>query len=317
VIVPDYILQQSQNFTTWNSALTATGGINASVGSLSFTNSSPSSRASSFYRLMEQVNLPTADLYGISISNAILVGANLQGANLAMSDLSGVNLSNATVVSANLQNANLSTAIVTNADFSFANLIGATTSDPNLTGAILLDTLLPSGVCATDDPDAELIALGLSGQLLPQHSQYLNIRSDLSNIRASFPIVANIHRSAPWVLGRAMAMITSNQIAAVNASPLGPVVSSPLTGGWTSLKFELRYNPVVLVSTLLDQFGVASAQPDNTISVSPANDIEYNSLNSWYTFTKCVEAIDSTCLATTNWVFAVSPVGTVTLLSTY
>jgi superfamily I DNA and RNA helicase len=105
-------------------------------------------------RNFEQIDLQQANLAGIFLENANLIGANLKQANLrsahldnakliaadlSYSDLSYSSLKKAKLVNANLNNANLAYADLTSADLTNANLTGV-----NLSTCKLNEANLPS-----------------------------------------------------------------------------------------------------------------------------------------------------------------------------
>ena len=76
-----------------------------------------------------------ADLSGANLRGANLRGANLRGANLRGADLRGADLSGANLSGADLSGAGLRGADLSDADLSGANLSGANLSGADLSGA--------------------------------------------------------------------------------------------------------------------------------------------------------------------------------------
>jgi len=105
------------------------------------------------------LNLSQAQLAGINLQNAGLIGANLQGANLqnacldgaklVAADLSHANLSGASLKRAKLIGANLQAANLSQADLSFANLSDADLQDADLSGTCFEGTHLQDGSFTT------------------------------------------------------------------------------------------------------------------------------------------------------------------------
>jgi uncharacterized protein YjbI with pentapeptide repeats len=91
-------------------------------------------------------DLSDADLTGTHLSNAILLGANMDGADLSYADLSdanliGAHLSDAILLHAHLGGANMWGANMGGADLRGADLRGANLRDANMTKVILRETV--------------------------------------------------------------------------------------------------------------------------------------------------------------------------------
>lgn len=102
-----------------------------------------------------EADLKEANLRGVNLSRACLIGANLTGADLQDADLQGVYGSQAVFEGANLSlvdlsQANLNEAILTNADLSGSRLEGANLSAANLTGACIEDWRVDGSTDFTD-----------------------------------------------------------------------------------------------------------------------------------------------------------------------
>lgn len=121
---------------------------------------------------------------------------------------------------------------------------------------------MPDGQRRTDDRDSELMALELSGQLLPPRELYIQLRADIRAIPQAYPLMSNIHHFPRWTPGLVLAKITSAQITQIDASELGPATATHLFDGWFSVRFARRYHPVVLSALLKSQFGVEAAGPN-------------------------------------------------------
>lgn len=57
------------------------------------------------------------------------------------------------------------------------------------------------GIGVFADPEAEILAMEVSGKLLPPPSLYEQIRSDLAAIRQAYPAMASIRHRPRWQLG--------------------------------------------------------------------------------------------------------------------
>ena len=216
---------------------------------------------------------------------------------------------------ANLHNASLRHARLNEADLSDADLSGADLAEADLTGAILLNTTLADGRVQADDLDAELLALELSGQLLPPKSLHLKIRRDLRAIRAAFPEMASIHHRARWIPGQALAKVTPEQLQRINDSELGPVTVEQIGFGWQVLRFRKRYNPDALVPLLQARFQVSSAEPN--FLGGDGNNILHDRAASRYAFSRGWGDCPAGCIEKHFWVFAVEEGGAVRLVEEY
>lgn len=167
----------------------------------------------------------------------------------------------------------------------------------------------------SEDGDAELMALELSGELLPPRALYLQLRNDLMAIRQAYPEVKDIHHFPLWVLGEVLAKITSKQIAQLNASELGPVTVEHLTDELDDVRFALPYNPMVLITLLRSRFGVVESDPN--IILGGGNSISFNPSSRIYTFSHNFGDCPAGCIYHHDWDFTVSSTGLVTLLREY
>jgi uncharacterized protein YjbI with pentapeptide repeats len=250
-ILPDYEVQRSSDLNSWQAVHRVKGGIGLDGGPITFFPTLAGSNGPVFFRVLEQVDLPGADLRGIALADANLTGANLAGVNLAFAALANVNLSHA-----DLSGADLSYADLTYADFSGANLTNAV-----LDGTLRLYTVMPDGRFEADDPDAELIDLETAGELLAPKAFYTRIRRDLAAIRAAFPEMASIHAFPPWRPGALSEWISQSEIELLKASEFAPVTvySGPY---YNFLSFWKPYNPVALAQELYSRFGISGLSPD-------------------------------------------------------
>ncbi len=305
VILPDSLVQSSSDLANWNTVHRAPGGLisTSPPPSLSVTTTRDGPRR--FYRLQTMVNLPGADLHGANLDSVDLAGANLQGANLQEAGLQ-----QAILREADLQQANLAFA-----DLCYADLNGANLTNADLTGAILLSTVMPRGGVATDDPDAELLALETSGEFLAPRQLYLRIRQDLKRIRAAFPVVADIHHLARWVPGEVLARVTEADLLQLNQSEFGPVTLGGTFSGWSELFFKKHYHPVALTSLLRTRFGIEEVEPNYRLG--DGNDIQYDAAHFFYTFRRGWGDCPAGCLRQHFWVFSVTESGAVMLVGEF
>lgn len=168
----------------------------------------------------------------------------------------------------------------------------------------------------SEDGDAELMALELSGALLPPRTLYLQLRNDLMAIRQAYPVVKDIHHFPLWWLtGEVLAKITPKQIAQLNASELGPVTARQLIDEWYVVQFALPYNPIALISLLQSRFGVVESEAN--MMLGGGNSISFNPSSRIYTFSHGWGDCPAGCIYYHYWTFSVSSTGLVTLLREY
>lgn len=168
----------------------------------------------------------------------------------------------------------------------------------------------------SENSDAELMALELSGALLPPRALYLQLRNDLIAIRQAYPVVKDIHHSPSWQLGTVLTKITPNQTAQIDAGELGPVTAvSPAFGEWYEVRFALRYNPTALIPLLKSRFGVVDIESSGF--AGDGDSIGFNPSSRIYTFSHGWGDCPSGCISRQFWVFSVSSTGQVTLLREY
>lgn len=167
----------------------------------------------------------------------------------------------------------------------------------------------------SEDSDAELMALELSGTLLPPRALYLQLRNDLKAIRQAYPVVKDIHHFPLWQPGEVVAKVTSKQITQINASELGPVTARQLFDEWYVVQFALRYNPTALIPLLKSRFGVVDIEPNGFIG--DGDTILFDPSSGSYTFSHGWGDCPAGCISRQFWVFSVSSTGLVTLLREY
>ena len=121
--------------------------------------------------------------------------------------------------------------------------------------ALILITFVTS-VRAVECTDAELLALEISGELLPPPAMVDQIEQDLASIYAVEPYLAKLDNRAPWVPGQIIVKITDDALVeylageyhdldALNAT-YGLVEDRVLFNSWLILKFADPYHPHVL-----------------------------------------------------------------------
>ena len=244
--------------------------------------------SSLFWRLTRTVRLAQAQLAGADMSGADLSGADLFAADLRFADLTGADLSGA--------------------DLRAANLFGA-----KLDQSVLSGTQMPEAECALADPDAELMALELSNELLPPASLYTRLDSDLEAIRGAYPDMRGIHHRARWIVG---VLLVNREVDSIGVF-LNAGLSPEPTGfgtrstSFTELRFAERYNPEVLAIIYGGVLGATAIEPD--WYVGDGNDIEYDSLSDEYRFQLGWGDCPSGCIGKHFWVFTVHD-GKVTLV---
>lgn len=304
-ILPDYEVQWSSDLHSWQALHRIRGGLGLDGGPMSFAPPLFGSDGPVFFRLLEQVTLPGADLRGIDLTRADLTGANLAGARLGFATLSN----------ANLTYADLSGADLGYADLTYANLRGANLTNALLDGTVRLYTIMPDGGLAADDPDAETIALETGGELLAPEALYLRIRRDLAAIRAAFPEMALIHESPPWEPGVLLGLYVSpSEVELLNESEFAPVRVWELAFDMSVLEFPKPYNPEVLAQILYSRFGISPLWPNGV--GGDGDYIAFDSSSSPYRYTFSIGYGDcqAGCTGRDNWIFTVSDEGAVRLV---
>lgn len=218
------------------------------------------SNARTFYRLRRTVPLPQFRLPGADLSGASLSGADLFAADLRFADLRGADLRGA--------------------ELRAANLFGARLEGAELTGA-----QLPHPDCAVEDRDAELLALELSGQLLPPADLYARLHADLEAIRTAYPDMRHIHRRPRWNVGALMSRYGMTALLDAGVQP-APITAfyQPGVIPFYLLRFDGRYNPQALARIYENRFGAGAAEPDSKIYLGVQNDLEYDSGTGEYRF---------------------------------
>jgi hypothetical protein len=128
------------------------------------------------------------------------------------------------------------------------------------------------------DPDAEYLALEVSGAALPPPELYEQIRRDLTAIRQTYPAMAAIHHRPRWELGQLLGQLTAEAMSQFEngeyhgldalTAEYGPVEITPYARlsmkdlNFVSFQFEHRYNPRYLAPLVAAADGVKSASPN-------------------------------------------------------
>ncbi len=180
VQMPHYLVQGSADLLNWE--LVSSNAAPAFGRSVSQTVDIPVSDAPDhrFFRIRRSLNARVA-FYRWSWVGANLTGADLSGAQLMGSDLRWAQLAEADLRGADLRG---------------ANLFGA-----NLSGAMTNGAIMPDLADSVEDPDAQLLALELSGELEAPPLLYEQLRYDLQRIREAYPVVRGVRFFGGWEPG--------------------------------------------------------------------------------------------------------------------
>jgi hypothetical protein len=170
--------------------------------------------------------------------------------------------------------------------------------------------------------DAELLALEISGALLPPPELYEQVYYDLTAIRQAYPDMNEIHHLSRWVLGELIVGFTEEAWEEIQNgeyhgfdelnSEYGPLEMKALFSTYMLLEFEERYNPEYLAPLYAAAEGVTSARP-NSLG-GEGSDIEASMPD--YTFNLAWGDCLSGCIFHHYWEFTVID-GSVTLVSQY
>jgi len=146
------------------------------------------------------------------------------------------------------------------------------------------------------DVDAELLAMEISGELLPPVDLYERIHGDLEAIRAAYPAVAFVRHWWLWAPGELIVGMEIGRYADLDElnEEFGPVevyLSNIGRRLVLTLIFEKRYNPECLAPLYAAVDGVEWAEPNCcgvTASYPGPDDISVDLPRytfTWYTFT--------------------------------
>lgn len=198
----------------------------------------------------------------------------------------------------------------------YITLSSSTEARFDLTGVPLADDVyqvtLAGDIGAITDFDAELLAMEISGELLPPPSLYEQIHSDLIAIRQAYPAMTSIHHRLRWVPGELLVGLTPEAMQQFNNgdyhgldslnSEYEPVEMIPnYTLLMLLLRFEQRYNPEYLAPLYAAAEGVTYAEPNRLMR--DGNDIDVSML--YYTFSVGWGDCMAGCIFRHYWIFYV------------
>ncbi len=277
--MPHYLVQGSADLLNWE--LVSSNAAPAFGRAVSQTVDIPVRDASDhrFFRIRRSLNARVA-FYRWSWVGANLTGADLSGAQLMGSDLRWANLAEADLRGADLRG---------------ANLFGA-----NLSGTLTNDAVMPDLADSVEDPDAQLLALELSGELEAPPLLYEQLRHDLQLIRATFPVVRGIRFYPSWAPG-----VILHYRNLSTATGLGQLLK-PRPFRITEDVWHLpqRYHPEVLARQWQ-----ATMIPGPTASLvrveNPMNQITADPVAGQYEFLMAWGDCIAGCIFRHRWVFAV------------
>lgn len=163
------------------------------------------------------------------------------------------------------------------------------------------------------DRDAELLALKISGAVLPPPELYEQIHSDLTAIRQAYPAMTAIHHRSRWAPGSLLVQLTTEAMTlfengdyhgldALNAE-YGPVkiTSTMASINLVSLYFQQRYNPEFLAPLYAAAEGVEYA----TLNMLMGDGSNIEISDSGYVFSLGWGDCPAGCTERHNWVFTV------------
>lgn len=191
--------------------------------------------------------------------------------------------------------------------------------------AALLCVVAPAPASALEFDDATVLALDLSGALLPPPDLVAHLDADLAAIRAIEPLVREIHARPNYVPGVLIIRLTPaafdevvagnyHGFDALNAT-YGPASIRTLIESLQYIKivFEKPYNAPLLAPAYGTAEGVIYAGADGPLS--DGDDIHTDVVGT-YTFRKGWNDCSAGCLSKHFWVFSVED-GEVTLIDEY
>jgi hypothetical protein len=180
----------------------------------------------------------------------------------------------------------------------------------------LLAALVPGPAASQGclQSDGVILALDLSGALLPEPALVAQVESDLAAIRAAFALMTNIHARPRGTLGRLYIGLTPQAFAELQAgaytgmdalnAQYGPVRVCDVqpTLDSVSLCFETCYNPAVLGPIYAEASGVLAVYRSG--SIGDPDDITSESLGT-YTFRHGWGDCPAGCIHEHIWTFRV------------
>ena len=173
------------------------------------------------------------------------------------------------------------------------------------------------------DRDADLLALEISGELLPPPILRERIRADLAAIREAYPDMSEIHHRGRWAVGglsigltpEAWEQFKNGEYHGLDDlnTQYGPVEIETLDFiSAIHLRFTQPYNPEYLAPLYGTAEGVRYAEPNHT--VGGGDDIAV--LGPYYLFTQGWGDCPSGCIHRDYWLFSVID-GSVTLVDSH
>jgi len=165
--------------------------------------------------------------------------------------------------------------------------------------------------------DAEILALQVSGELLPPPLLYERISKELEVIHQFYPGMERIHVFPPWAPGELIVGLTDDALEEFMNGEYhgldslntlyGPVEMELILFNYILLEFSLNYNPECLSPIYSAAEGVLSAQPNHTIG--DGDDINATIMDSSfsvYTFRRGWGDCPSGCMEEHLWKFYVT-----------
>jgi hypothetical protein len=170
--------------------------------------------------------------------------------------------------------------------------------------------------------DGELLALEISGTLLPPPELYEQLYNDFTAIRQAYPDMNEIHHLPRWLLGELIVGFTEEAWEEIQngeyhgfdelSREYGTVEMRAIFSTYMLLEFEERYNPEYLAPLYAAAEGVTSAEPNHLIG--DGSHIQASMPD--YTFNFAWGDCLSGCISHHYWEFTVID-GSVTLDSQY
>lgn len=170
--------------------------------------------------------------------------------------------------------------------------------------------------------DAELLALEISGALLPPTELYEQVYNDLTTIRQAYPEMNEIYHRPSWIPGELIVGFTEEAWQQIKNgeyqgldelnSEYGLLQIKDTFSTYMLLEFEERYNPEYLAPLYTAAEGVTGAEPNQFI----ANESDIQAAIPDYTFSFGWKDCPSGCIYHHYWAFTVID-GTVTLVNEY
>jgi hypothetical protein len=179
-----------------------------------------------------------------------------------------------------------------------------------LTALILITFAMP--IRAVECTDAELLALEVSGELLPPPTMVDQIEEDLASIYAIEPYLAKLGARGDWVPGEILVKITDDALVeyqageyhdldALNAT-YGLIAERILISSWLHLRFADPYHPNVLGPIYAAVESVINASANGILG--DGDDIIVTEIGR-YTFKHGWGDCPAGCISAHYWVYTV------------